>query len=461
MGSLCCVAARPHGSNTASREWSMGPTEPYWRTNTSFSPPLSGRGDYAFQSEGLPHATCNAVQLGSSISSNSKESRGQGRGDQLLHHQYSASDGFGSYFSSPSDSFQTPQWTPPPRQGVTIDDYVSAVMREPVPEPLSFTPSMEGTSAIPYSAGSSSSRSDGSDYEPVGKMHASSNRNSSSCRLFMSKPIHPLSFPNQIERETHGSISTGNSIELSNHIENRSRRHLDPKFIQSFAELQSVSGVSEFNATTPHGETQRWSSASSSIDFTDVYEQLDSENIAPSYNVTESFRCGLCDRFLSQKSLRSSLRGDLPVTGVLSCRHVFHADCLEQTTPKIQKLDPPCPVCVRSDENAEQRPFLRLRNGFPRLRPFLEEGPSRPWGCGQVGDCVEGALHAPPRNTLVLLNRSRLKKYLSLNGNSSKEVHDKSKKNMPQSSHIFSRISVDHGSGSCSKTMTDPALKRC
>ncbi|XP_043704172.1 uncharacterized protein LOC122654242 [Telopea speciosissima] len=439
----------------------MSPSEPYWQTNTSFSPPLSGRWDYRFQSEGIPYATCNDAQLYGP--SNSKESRGQGRDDQLPLHQYSASDGFGSYFSSPSDSFQTPQWTPPPRQGVNIDDHVSAIMREPTSGPLSFTPSMEGTSAIRYSAGSSSSRSDGSEYEPIAKMPASSNRNFSSRRSFMSKPIHPLSFPNQtLERETHGSISTRNSIDLSTCSESRSNQHLDPKSFQNFAELRSVSGVSDFDSTTSQREALRWSSASSSIDFTDVSEQLDSEKIAPSYNLTEGFRCGLCDRFLSQKSPWSSRRivknGDMPVTGVLSCCHIFHADCLEQTTPKTQKLDPPCPLCVKSEEIVpDQWAFTSLRNGLPRLRPFCEEGPSRPWGCGQVGDCVEGAC---THNAVVLLNRSRLKK-LSLKSNSSKDVPDKLKKNMPHSSHAFNRISVDHGAGGCSKMMADLALKRC
>ncbi|XP_042483963.1 uncharacterized protein LOC122064324 isoform X1 [Macadamia integrifolia] len=432
----------------------MGPVEPYWRTSTSFSPPLSGRRDYRY-------ATRDAVRLyGSSLSSNSKKSRGQGRGDHLPHHQHSASDGYGSYFSCPSDSFQTPQGTSPSRQGVNIDDYVSAVMRESVSEPLSFTPSMEGTSAIHYSAGSSSSRSDGSEYEPIAKMHTSSNHNFSIRRLFMSKPIHPVSFPNQIER-----FSTGNSIDLSDHSENKGTQHLDPKSIQNFAELQTVSGVLEFDATTPHTEIQRWSSASSSIDFTGVSEHLDSENITPLCNLTDSSRCGLCDRFLSQKSPWSSRRivmgGDMPVTGVLSCCHVFHADCLEQTTPMTHKLDPPCPLCVRSEEIVgEHRAFPRLRNGFPRLRPFCGEGPSRPCGCGQVGDCAE-ALHAPPHNTLVLLNQSRLKKHFFLKSNSSKEVPDKLKKIMPHSSHILDRISVDHGAGGCSKIMAESAMKRC
>lgn len=41
MGSLCCVAAKSDRSNSASGDFSFGPHEPYWRTNTSFSPPSS------------------------------------------------------------------------------------------------------------------------------------------------------------------------------------------------------------------------------------------------------------------------------------------------------------------------------------------------------------------------------------------------------------------------------------
>lgn len=35
-----------------------------------------------------------------------------------------------------------------------------------------------------------------------------------------------------------------------------------------------------------------------------------------------------------------------------------------------------------------------------------------------MGDCVEGALYAPPRNTMMLLNRNHIKKNLTLKGNS-------------------------------------------
>lgn len=123
------MAARPHGSNTASRDWSVGPHEPYWRTNTSFSPPPS-RWDFRFQSERLPYGSHEGIQLyGSSTSSNSKESQSWVRGNYLYNNQYSASDGTGLFISSPSDLSQGPQWTPPAIQEINVDDYETETRR--------------------------------------------------------------------------------------------------------------------------------------------------------------------------------------------------------------------------------------------------------------------------------------------------------------------------------------------
>ena len=129
MGSLCCVAARPHGSNAASRDWSLGPHEPFWHTNTSFSPPPS-RWDIQFQSDGLPHGWHDGVQLyGSSTSSNSKESRSWIRGNNHLYAHTSVSDGAGLFLSSPSDISQGPQWTPPAIQEINIDGHETSTKR--------------------------------------------------------------------------------------------------------------------------------------------------------------------------------------------------------------------------------------------------------------------------------------------------------------------------------------------
>ncbi|PON54135.1 43kDa postsynaptic protein [Parasponia andersonii] len=410
----------------------MGPHEPYWRTNTSFSPPPA-RWDFQFQSEGLQYDSHDGIPLyGSSTSSNSKESRSWFRGSQLYNHP-SASDGAGMFLSSSSDLSQGPQWTPPAIQEIRVDDFESAGRRGMALGPSSFRPTMEGTSENPDSGGSTSFRSDSSESEP--KSRSSSHCTFSSRRSFMSKPIHPLSFP----------------------------RQTPPGEVSDF----TVAGLPEFDAATQRGDAQSWSSASSSIDFADVSETFESEICNRPCNLSDGVRCGLCERFLSQRSPWSSRRivrsGDMPVTGVLSCCHVFHAECLEQTTPRARKNDPPCPLCLRSEEEncPERRSYSRSRTVLPRLRPSSEDGPSRPWGCVQVGDCVEGALHVPPRNSMLLLNRNRVKKNLSLKGNSGKEFPGKLRKSGSYSSQQLSVRSIDQGAvgSSKSKVTAGPSMK--
>ncbi|XP_031248224.1 uncharacterized protein LOC116105993 isoform X2 [Pistacia vera] len=413
----------------------MGPHEPYWQTNSSFSPPPS-RWDFHFQSEGegLPYGSHDHIRLcGSSTSSKSKESKNWVRGNQLYRHQYSASDSAGLFLSSPSDLSQAPQWTPPTIQEISIDNYEAPARR--VLRQCSFTPTIEGMSANADSRGSTSSHSDSSESEPKAKSCVSSHRNFSSRLSFMSKPVYPLSFLAQPSvRETTNSAAT--------------------LFL-------------DYDASTPQREAPRWSSASSSTDFADISEPIESESYGRSHIPSDGFKCGLCERFLSQRSPWSSRRivrsGDMPVVGVLSCCHVFHAECLEQATPKTHRGDPPCPLCVRlQEENSpDQQVFSRLKNGFSRPRPSFEDGQSRPWGCGQVGECVERALLVPPRNnTMLLLNRSHIKKNLSLKGNSSKEFPGKLRKTGSYSSQLFSGKSVDQGTVGCSKTTAGPSMKR-
>ncbi|XP_024991686.1 uncharacterized protein LOC112525694 isoform X1 [Cynara cardunculus var. scolymus] len=386
----------------------MGPHEPYWRTNTSFSPPPP-RWDIRYHSEGQSFGSQEGSQLyGSSTSSNSRESRSWLRGNYLPNHRHSASDGVGPYISSPSDFSPAQQWTPPTIQEISVDEFGNSSRR--VLGSLSFSPTIEGISAPQDSRGSISSRSDSSDYDAMAKSQ-SSHRNFTGRRCFMSKPVHPLTFPSEGD---------------------------GPPF-------------PDFDETLHQRDRQLNSTASCDFDFTDVSEPIESDTLSrPSVNQSYGYKCGLCERFLSQRSPWSSRRivrsGDMPVTGVLSCRHVFHAECLDQTTPKVRKSDPPCPVCAKSDEETspDQRVFSKLRSGFPRLRPFREDGPSRPWGCTQAGNCVEGALSAPSRNTMLLLNRNRVKKSLSLKG---KEFPGKLKKSGTYSSSAVgsSKTSSDSG----------------
>ncbi|KAL8533790.1 hypothetical protein ACS0TY_009981 [Phlomoides rotata] len=427
-GSLCCVAARPHGSNTTSRDWSVGPHEPYWRTNTSFSPPPS-RWDFQFQPEALSFGSHDGIQLfGSSASSNSRGSRNWVRGNNLTNHQFLVSDGIGPYLSSPADISPNQQWTPPAIQEISTDDY-GTTRRDVVLRPLSFSPTMEGTSAARDSGGSTSSRSDSScDYESMLKSHAS-HRNR---RSFMSKAIHPLSFPS--ETPTRQSYST------------------------------APAGTLEYGAITPQRDKHHLSSASNSVDFNEAPESFEYDLLSRSRSPTDCSRCGLCERFLAQRSPWSSRRivrsGDMPVAGVLSCRHVFHAECLDQTTPKARRNDPPCPICIKIEEenSPDQRIFSKLRSSFPRLKTFSEDSPTKQWGCVQAGDCVEGALHTPSRSSLLSLNRSRFRKTLSFKGNAGREFPGKLRKSGTLSPQLFIG-SVEHGGAGSSKTTGGSSLK--
>ncbi|GER32911.1 RING/U-box superfamily protein [Striga asiatica] len=309
-GSLCCVAARPHGSNTASRDWSVGPHEPYWRTNSSYSPPPS-RWDFSFQPESLSFGSNDGIQLyGSSASSNSRDSRGWVRGNNYASgHQFLVSDGIGPYLSS-LDVSPAQQWTPPAVQEISMDDYDNS-SRDVVFRPLYFSPAMEGTSDARNSEGSISSRSDSScDHEPTARTHHRNTR-----RSFMPKAtVHPLSF----------------------------------------------------------------------------FSRPDTADY-------RSSRCCLCGRLLSQRSpcgSRAIIRGgDAPVAAVLACRHVFHADCLDQTTH-----DPPCPVCRAPDES-----------GGPH------ENRCRPWGC----DCVP--VGARSNGGSALLSSLKFRKSVSMKGGNNSE----------------------------------------
>ncbi|BAT99223.1 hypothetical protein LR48_Vigan06g108100 [Vigna angularis] len=417
----------------------MGPNEPFWRTNSSFSPPPT-RWDFRFQSEGLQYSVNDSIQLyGSSTSSNDKESGSWVRGNHLYDLHYSASDGTGILLSSPSDLSQGPQWTPPAIQEISIDNYGNSARKDPHPSAgrVSFTPSKEGTSVNPNSGGSTSSLSESSESESATKSHLSCQRNFSNLRSFISKPIHPMSF---------NDLTT-------------TRDAFDPA-VTDFTEF------TEFDTSTPLRDGQRWSSASSSQEFADVTESFELEMPGQPHFPSNGFRCGLCERFLSQRSPWSSRRivrsGDMPTIGVLPCCHAFHAECLEQTTPKTRKSDPPCPVCVKLEEenSPDNRGFLRLTNGFPRLKSSRGDGPSRPWGCVQVGDCVEGALQAPPRNAMLMLNRNRVKKNLSLKGSLSKEFPGKVRKNGTFSSQLFSGSTADGKEVGCSKATSGSSVWR-
>ncbi|KAE8667401.1 60S ribosomal protein L44 [Hibiscus syriacus] len=68
--------------------------------------------------------------------------------------------------------------------------------------------------------------------------------------------------------------------------------------------------------------------------------------------------CGVCSKLLSEKSLWSTqkiiISNDLSVVSVLTCGHVYHAECLENMTPEIGKYDPACPICTLGEEKTQK-----------------------------------------------------------------------------------------------------------
>ncbi|OVA03914.1 zinc finger protein [Macleaya cordata] len=453
-GALCCVAAGPHGTkpSTGSRDYSTVPGEPHWRTNSSFSPPPppSRRWDCRFQSDGLPRESNEATVYCSSLSSNGKRSRSRVSSDQYANHQHSISDGVVSYSGSPSDNFQAPRWTPPQQKfdyhefpTPSVEASRSGTSLFPLSAERRFT---GGASAASNSFRSPSSLSESSQWESTSKQPVSlPHRTFSSRRSFLSKPVYPLVFRNPVsDGEAFGSADIS-CINRLTPCGNTTPSHwpttsssLEHKFHKTLTELQRMEGSPDCSMSSRR-EGFRWSNASSyDLGFDgesfDVAEHVDLENPRSPNCTAEEQKCVLCGRLLSQKSPWSSYRivrgGDMPIAGVLSCSHVFHAECLEQTTPKAQLSDPPCPLCLKTIGAAEEsssvsEPLQMALRSLRRNRGVvISDGPRN--NESDI-DRIEGGLRrnrslsASQQHGSSSLIKSHLKKHLSFKGKSGKD----------------------------------------
>ncbi|CAN0896553.1 Chaperone protein dnaJ GFA2, mitochondrial [Linum grandiflorum] len=97
-GSLCCVAARPHGSSSTD-----DPNEPYWQTNSSFSPPPPNSGwGFGFSPEELLPCDSSDHNL---VHRSSVKETGWMIGNPFYSHRNITSDG-GEGFLSSFDEFE-------------------------------------------------------------------------------------------------------------------------------------------------------------------------------------------------------------------------------------------------------------------------------------------------------------------------------------------------------------------
>lgn len=116
----------------------------------------------------------------------------------------------------------------------------------------------------------------------------------------------------------------------------------------------SMQAFSELMATS---RRERWSSDNDSLGF--AHEKLSRTRGRNSGSPSVDLQtCGVCSKLLSEKSSWSSqkiiMSNELNVVAVLICGHVYHAECLENMTPEIDKYDPACPVCTLGEKKTHK-----------------------------------------------------------------------------------------------------------
>lgn len=141
-------------------------------------------------------------------------------------------------------------------------------------------------------------------------------KSSSSFSVTEERPTVP-SWSNESTRGSHGGSSDGWSM-------------------HAFSELMATS------------HRERWSFDNECLGFN--HEKTRSSCQVSASPSVDLQTCGVCLKLLSEKSMWSSQKliasNELSIVAVLTCGHVYHAECLETMTPEIDKYDPACPVCT-------------------------------------------------------------------------------------------------------------------
>uniref|UniRef100_A0A2P2IX68 Uncharacterized protein LOC105107301 isoform X1 n=1 Tax=Rhizophora mucronata TaxID=61149 RepID=A0A2P2IX68_RHIMU len=387
---------------------------------------------------------------GLSLSSNSKGSQRWVGSERHTNHQHSVSDGMLSYSDSPPHNIQQLQWTSPV-QNVNLSDHAGSGVGGSRSQATWFPSSTERqfVDRSP-SFGSPSLLSEFSNLESSSKQPFTfSSRNFSSRRPYMSKAVYPLVFRNPVsdceafgdaEISSFGGLTPGDD-RISPTSWPDSRSSVDYKFHRTLTELQKLETSPEPGASSRR-DGFRWSNASSydmGLDGErfDLAEHLDVESLrSPGCPALEQ-KCGVCGKLLWQKSPWSSHRimrgGDMPIAGVLACSHVFHAECLEQATPKTQICDPPCPLCTKTINPIEESPSfseplqMTLRSIHRNRGAAIIDAQgshSNKEAPTHLKDGLRRKWHQPvlQQSSRSLSITNRLKRHFTFKGKSSKEI---------------------------------------
>lgn len=367
------MAAGPQGAKSPTEEReTLDNDETHWRVNSSYSPPPPRIWNCRLQADGVPNGGNGVPLHGLSVSSNSRGNRSRVGSERYSSHHHSVSDGVLSYSESPPENVQVPRWTSPVPK-FNMGEFAASTVGGSRSQSSWFPRTTERryafrAAAVSPSFGSPSSLSESSQLESTSKHPFSlPNRNFPSRRSYMSKAVYPLVFRNPVsDCDTFGDADIGSIGRLtpsedhqgqfspSDWLDNSSS--VEHKFHKTLTELQRLE-ASPNPSTSSRREGFRWSSASSyDLGFDgekfDIVDHIDGESLRSPIGPVTDQKCGVCGKLLWQKSPWSSHRimrgGDMPTAGILPCSHVFHAECLEQVTPKIQIHDPPCPLCLKT-----------------------------------------------------------------------------------------------------------------
>lgn len=300
--------------------------------------------------------------------------------------------------------------------------------------------------AVSPSFGSPSSLSESSHWESTSKRSfAFPNRNFSSRRAHMSKVVYPLVFRNPVsDYETFGGADVSGIGRLTPGEDRTSpscwpdnSSNVEYKFHKTLTELQKLE-MSPDPGASSRREGFRWSSASSydlGLDGErfDIADQIDMESLRSPSGPMSDQKCGLCGKLLWQKSPYSSHRimrgGDMPTAGVLPCSHVFHAECLEQATPKTQMHDPPCPFCLKTvgvieESSSVSEPLQIALRSVRRNRGVVISEAHGSHSNNELSNHIKDRLKRnwPRRNGTGSSITNRLKKHFTFKGKVGKDI---------------------------------------
>lgn len=338
MGGACCVAARD-------KNIVNGPSTEILHRNIRYSPTWSFRWD----NRGRVAGEETSITWFSDANS-----RNDGR-EVKNESAYASEDG------SPLDSFQR-AWqkspiseganahltTPASDQSVSRNlsmdtslEQVKESTESPTvsnPSPTKFSLSLPSTSSITSPASSQSHLHPASSTAPSWSQNSNGHQlmgQVSDTRIPEFKSSNSFSVPeersfvpswsNESTRVSHGGSSDGWSM-------------------HAFSELMATS------------HRERWSFDNESWGFS--HEKTRSSGRISASPSVDFQTCGICSKLLTEKSLWSSqklvLSNELSVVSVLTCGHVYHAECLETMTPEISKYDPSCPVCTLGEKQTHK-----------------------------------------------------------------------------------------------------------